>query len=92
MSTKSFVVMLRPAPKFGAPETNEVVEKHFQYLKDLHSEGKVRMAGRFSDVLIGLVMIQADTKEGAWRIVNEDPAVKAKVFHAELYEWTIAIG
>jgi uncharacterized protein YciI len=50
------------------------------------------MAGRFSDVLIGLAMIQAESKEDAWTIVNGDPAVKAKVFHAELYEWTIAIG
>ncbi len=89
---KSFVVMLRPAPNFGTPETNEIIEKHFQYLKDLHSEGKVRMAGRFSDVLIGLVMIEVESKEDAWMIVNEDPAVKAKVFHAEIYEWTIAVG
>lgn len=92
MNAKSFVVVLRPAPGFGKPETNEIIEKHFQYLKSLHSGGEVRVAGRFSDVLIGLVMIQADTKQDAWRIVNEDPAVKAKVFHAELYEWTIAIG
>lgn len=88
---KSFVVVLRPAPSFGKPETNEIIESHFQHLKRLHSTGQVRMAGRFSDVLIGLVMIQAESKEDAWMLVNEDPAVKAKIFHAELYEWTIAI-
>jgi uncharacterized protein YciI len=68
VEVKSFVIMLRPTPNFGGPRTSEIVEKHFQYLKNLHSEGKVTMAGRFSDVLIGLVMIQAESKEDAWTI------------------------
>ncbi len=89
---RSFVIMLRPAPNYGAAGTEDVISQHFAYLKKLNSEGKVRMAGRFSDVLIGLVMVDVETKEDAAIIMKNDPAVKAGVFHAELYQWTIALG
>jgi uncharacterized protein YciI len=89
---KSYVVILRPAPAYGEKGTEEIVGEHFKYLQDLHSNGELIMAGRFSDVLIGLSIIQADTYERALEIMNNDPAVKAKVFHAELYPWRIALG
>ena len=90
--TESYVIMLRPAPKFGSPGTDEIVGKHFEYLKKLNREGKVKMAGRFSDVLIGLAMLEVENREEAERIMEDDPAVKAKVFHAELHSWRVAIG
>jgi uncharacterized protein YciI len=43
-------------------------------------------------VLIGLVMIEAKSREQALEIMNNDPAVKSGIFHAELYPWTIALG
>jgi len=49
------------------------------------------MAGRFSEVLIGLVMIEAESREKAEAIMRNDPAVIAGVFHAELYPWSIAL-
>jgi uncharacterized protein YciI len=50
------------------------------------------MAGRFSDVLFGLVMLETETLEEARNIMENDPAVKGGVFHAELYPWSIAVG
>ena len=49
------------------------------------------MAGRFSEVLIGLVMIEAESRNEALDIMKNDPAVMAGVFHAELYPWSIAL-
>lgn len=83
--------MLRPAPKYGEPGTEETVGEHFKYLQELQSEETLVMAGRFSEVLIGLVIIETDSEEKAREIMNNDPAVKAKVFHAELYPWRIAL-
>ena len=91
MEQESYVIMLRPANDYGMEGTDEIVSQHFSYLKELHAAGKVMMAGRFSDVLIGLVMITVDSKAEAMRIMENDPAIKAKVFHGELYQWRIAL-
>ena len=99
METQSFVIMLRPAPNYGSPQTEEIVSKHFNYLKSLIEEGKLIMAGRFSEVLIGLVMIEAESREVtaqyqaavSSKLMENDPAVQAGVFNAELYPWSIAL-
>lgn len=92
MDKQSFVIMLRPAPAYGEKGTDEIVGEHFKYLQELHKNGDLIMAGRFNDVLIGLSIIQVETHERAIEIMENDPAVKAKVFHAELYPWRIALG
>ena len=84
--------MLRPAPAYGEKGTDEIVGEHFKYLQELHKNEDLIMAGRFSDVLIGLSIIQVETRKRAIEIMENDPAVKAKVFHAELYPWRIALG
>lgn len=91
METQTYVIMLRPANKYGGPETEEIVSQHFNYLESLLESGKLTLAGRFSEVLIGLVMIQANTRDEAMEIMKNDPAIKAGIFHGELYPWRIAL-
>lgn len=91
MEKESYVIMLRPANDYGTQGTDEIVSAHFEYLKELHASGKVLMAGRFSDVLIGLVMVTVRDRAEAMEIMQKDPAIKAKVFHGELYKWRIAL-
>ena len=91
METHSFVIMLRPANDYGSPDTEKRVSEHFEYLQKLQKEGLLTMAGRFSEVLIGLVMIETASREEAVAIMNNDPAVKSGIFHAELYPWQIAL-
>jgi len=91
MEAQSYVIMLRPANEYGNPGTDERVNEHFEYLKDLLEKGILTMAGRFSEVLIGLVMIEATSRDEALKIMNNDPAVKSGVFHAELYPWRVAL-
>jgi len=91
METQTYVIMLRPADKYGGPETEKIVSEHFNYLKSLLENGKLTLAGRFSEVLIGLAMIQAETREEAMQIMKNDPAIKAGIFHGELYPWRIAL-
>ncbi|MHA2222653.1 MAG: YciI family protein [Candidatus Thorarchaeota archaeon] len=91
METQSFVFMLRPANDYGSPETEQRVSEHFAHLQQLQKDGKLIMAGRFSEVLIGLVMLETESREEAVNIMENDPAVKAGIFHAELYPWSIAL-
>lgn len=91
MKTHSFVIMLRPANAYGTEGTDERVSEHFKYLQQLLKDGWLTMAGRFSEVLIGLVMIEAKSREHALEIMRKDPAVKSGIFHAELYPWSIAL-
>lgn len=91
METQSFVIMLRPANEFGREGTDEKVSEHFKYLQSLLKDGILTMAGRFSEVLIGLVMIEANSREHAVEIMKNDPAIKSGVFHGELYPWSIAL-
>lgn len=91
METQTYVIMLRPANKFGGPKTEEIVSQHFEYLKNLLEKGILTLAGRFSEVLIGLAMIQTKTKDEAMAIMKNDPAIKAGIFHGELYPWRIAL-
>lgn len=91
MKTQSFVIILRPANAYGEEGTEQKISEHFNYLKSLLENEKLTMAGRFSEVLIGLVMIEAESRESALDIMKNDPAVKSGIFHAELYPWTIAL-
>ena len=91
MEKQSYVVMLRPANDYGIEGTEEKISEHFRYLQSLLKDGILTMAGRFSEVLIGLVMIETDSREAAHEIMKNDPAVKAGIFHAELYPWNIAL-
>ncbi|MHA2352105.1 MAG: YciI family protein [Candidatus Thorarchaeota archaeon] len=91
METKSFVIILRPANDYGIEGTEEKVSEHFKYLQSLLKDGILTMAGRFSEVLIGLTMIEAKSREDALEIMRNDPAVKSGIFHAELYPWRIAL-
>jgi uncharacterized protein YciI len=83
--------MLRPANDYGNEITEEKVSEHFRYLQSLLDDGILTMAGRFNEVLIGLAMIETKSREHALEIMRNDPAIKAGIFHAELYPWRIAL-
>ncbi|UCE10459.1 MAG: hypothetical protein JSW61_00610 [Candidatus Thorarchaeota archaeon] len=88
---KSFVIVLRPAPKYGEPGTEKIIENHFSYLEKLLGEGILMMAGRFSEVLFGLTIIETDSIESARSIMENDPAIKSGIFFGQLYPWRVAL-
>jgi uncharacterized protein len=79
----------------GATENEtKLVEEHFAYLKHLTNKGTVLLAGRTKNTdtsSFGIVIFQAETEENARTIVNEDPAVKSRVFRAELFPYRMAL-
>ena len=78
----------------STPEEDAIVGAHFHYLKDLTEQGIVLMAGRtlHTDVTsYGLVVLEADSETHARAIMENDPAVKAGVFRAELFPFSVAL-
>lgn len=55
-----------------------ITEQHFQYLKDLMTQGSLILAGRTQNTdysSFGIIIFQAETEADAWQVVNNDPAV-----------------
>lgn len=77
-------------------EANEIVGKHFNYLKKLTEEGAVVMAGRtlnepMSEEDFGIVILETNTKDEAQNIMDNDPSVTGRVMHAKFYEFSLAL-
>ena len=74
-------------------ETN-IVSQHYEYLRKLTNNGIVLLAGRTRNTdnsSFGIVLFKADSEETARKIMNEDPAVKGRVFRAELFPYKMAL-
>jgi uncharacterized protein len=72
----------------------KLVSEHFDYLKGLTNGGTVVLAGRTANTDVssfGIVIFRAGSEEEARRIMNEDPAVKSRVFRAELFPYRMAL-
>lgn len=69
------------------PEEEEVLEKHFQHMKELTEQGIVHLAGRTTEKDVkafGLVVFRASSDEEALRIMEDDPGIKLGVMWAKV--------
>lgn len=71
----------------ATPEEAKIVGVHLQYLKDLHAAGKVVYAGFRKDAVDGIVVFETASREEAKKLVEGDPAVKARLFAWELHDY-----
>jgi uncharacterized protein YciI len=79
----------------STPEEDAIVGEHFNYLKALTEQGVVLMAGRTlntEDTSHGLVIFLAASEIAARAIMENDPAVRADVFRAELFPFAVALA
>ena len=87
-------VIRPPRPTFmddASPEENEVMERHFEYLKRLLEEGRLILAGPSLDPPFGLVIFEAATEGDARRVMEDDPSVAAGVQFAELHPFRASL-
>jgi uncharacterized protein YciI len=73
---------------------SRIVSEHFNYLKQLTTDGVVILAGRTTNTdnsSFGIVLFNAESVEAAREIMMNDPAVKNKVFRAELFPYKMAL-
>jgi uncharacterized protein YciI len=86
------MALLRKGPKWtGAqtPETQHILHQHLVNVLALLDSGKAVVAGPFGDDtdLAGIFILRASSAEEAKTWVDNDPAVKAGLFVAEMHPW-----
>jgi len=94
MSAHFVIMYYPPRPDFTTNHTQEesdAVGRHFEYLKSLHERKIVLMAGRVEDASFGIALLVVENEKRAREIVENDPAVIAKVFKAELLPFRLAL-
>ena len=78
----------------GPTEAEEaILTRHFTYLKSLTDQGTVLLFGRTQnadETTFGITIFQAESKDEAHSIMNNDPAVNGGIMHAELYPYKVA--
>ncbi|MBU0719308.1 MAG: hypothetical protein KJ749_13750 [Planctomycetes bacterium] len=92
---KEYVCLLTPVRETflddATDEENRIVEEHFRYLEDLLAKGRLILAGRCLDGPPGIVVFEAESADAAEGIMNNDPAVKAGIFRAEVHPYRVAL-
>ena len=71
-----------------------IINEHFDKLLELKEEGKLILAGRtqtWDKNSFGIVILNVSSEAEAMQIMENDPAVIAKVLKAELYPYKVAI-
>jgi uncharacterized protein YciI len=86
------MALLKKGPKWTGtqtPETQHILHQHLVNVLALLDSGKAVAAGPFGDDtdLAGIFILRASSPEEAKTWVDNDPAVKAGLFVAEMHPW-----
>ena len=76
-------------------DEKQKISEHFDYLKRLTEEGAVLLAGKTPNIPsrgFGIVIFKAESEASARQLVDNDPAVRNKVFGAELFSFSISFS
>lgn len=91
-----YLCILRARPTLlddQTPEERAIIARHFEHLCRLDSAGRMLLAGRTLDAPpIGLVILLAPDQPAAQALVDQDPAVAAGLFTAEIRPYRIALA
>lgn len=95
MEKEQFVYIIRPHKEnfveTATESENEIMGRHFVYLKSLLAEGKLILAGPETSGKFGLCVIETDSALEAKNIMENDPSVLAGIVTAELYPYRVSL-
>ncbi len=78
-----YLVTTIRTPQFQA----SVIEKHYAFLDRLRQQGKLELAGPFTDKSGGAYLIRADNLEEARALAFSDPVHTSGSSIVTVYEW-----
>lgn len=95
-----FIHVLKLIPRLHKEENwttadEDIVQHHFQRLKEFTEAGVVILAGRTlneEENAFGIVIFEAEDAEKAKAFMKEDPAVKEGIMTAELFPYRVALS
>lgn len=88
------VTRLEMLTKGATPEEDEIVGRHFAYLKNLTEQGVMILVGRTQTAdedTFGIAIYEAEDEAAARSIMENDPAVQGGVMKATLYPYQVAL-
>jgi uncharacterized protein YciI len=92
---EEFLYLIKPIRAYFletiTQEESVVMEKHFQYLKELLAVEKLILAGPCLDGAFGICIIKTDSRESAERIMKKDPAVSEGIIYSELHPYRVSL-
>lgn len=99
---QQYIYILKLNAPYRKPEgwneaTQQIIAKHFEYLKEKKERGTVQIAGKTDynidhDDNFGLVIFVEENIEEAEKIMNNDPAVMQGIMSATLYPFRLALN
>ena len=81
-----YLILTLRTPRFQI----SIVEQHRQFLDRLRVEGKIELAGPFTDQSGGAYILNAETFEEAKAIAHQDPVFTTGFSQIIIYEWKAA--
>ena len=89
----SFLVILRPA-RDGIEDEQEMLEAHWDYLRRLHDEGKLLVAGPswVGGDQFGIGVFDQRDRAEVEALLAEDPAITSGAMRAEIRPMRIVAG
>ncbi|MGP5125992.1 YciI family protein [Brachybacterium tyrofermentans] len=76
-----------------AEKTQSVRPEHRDHLRELLAAGTLLLAGPFAGTPGGLLVVRADSEEGALAALDGDPFLREGVIiDRSAREWTVSIG
>jgi uncharacterized protein len=94
-----FIYVLKPArlemiTNGPTPEEEQIIARHFEYLKELTNQGIMILVGRTQnqdESTFGTAIFEAKDEAAARQIMENDPAVERGVMTASLYPYRVAL-
>jgi uncharacterized protein YciI len=84
-----YYVVILPANK-SRELTNEAISKHAQHLRELDVEGKLILAGPFTDDSSGMLVLRGNNKDEIRSIMEQDPLIQGGFRSYEIRTWLLA--
>ncbi len=92
---KEFIYLIHPLRHaffdHPTPFEDQVMEAHYEYLKQAVQRGAVLLAGPCLDETFGVVVIRAESEEAARDFMLNDPSVSSNIMMAELHPFKISL-
>jgi uncharacterized protein len=92
---REFVYIIKPIRErlmeTMTPSDEEIMNEHFDYLKDLLGKEQLILAGPCLDGAMGIVVFLAESEEEARKIMENDPSVQQGLMQSELHPYRVSL-